>query len=144
MNKYRLYDLIKDIKETLSLLDKALYKLKEIEDKDLNTLIKSSVKQSFLEYFILVESFTSMCLKDLKIYKMSDDMEKSLNKLQDNNIISEDMLNFLNDYRRYRNRIAHVYKQPAIDEIISFIEINKDKINEGVNIMTEMYKKIDA
>ncbi|WP_315118398.1 HepT-like ribonuclease domain-containing protein [uncultured Clostridium sp.] len=142
MNKQRLYDLIKNIKETLALLDKALLKLNEIEDGDLNTLIKSSVKQSFLEYFILIESFTSMCLKELKIYKISDDMEKSLTKLNENKIIDLDMLSFLNNYRRYRNRIAHVYKQPSIEEIISFLETNNDKMYEVVNIMTEMWIKL--
>ncbi|GAA0730516.1 hypothetical protein GCM10008905_31920 [Clostridium malenominatum] len=139
MNKKKLYELIKDIKETLVLLDKALLKLHEIKDEDLNTLIKSSIKQSFLEYFILIENFTSMCLKELKIYKISDDMEKSLIKMNDNKIIDLDILNFLNDYRRYRNRIAHVYKKPSIEEIISFLEMNKDKMNEVVKIMTEMY-----
>lgn len=139
MNKKKLYELIKDLKETLALLDKALTKLNEIEDEDLNTLIKSSIKQSFLEYFILIENFTSMCLKELKIYKISDDMEKSLTKLNDNKIIDLDILNFLNDYRRYRNRIAHVYKKPSTEEIISFLEMNKGKMNEVVRIMTEMY-----
>lgn len=142
MNKQRLYDLIVNIKDTLAMIDKALEKLNTIEDEDLKVLIKSSLKQSFLEYFILIESFSSMCLKELKIYKMSDDMEKSLNKLKDNNIINEEMLDFLNQYRRYRNRIAHVYKQPSTEEIIEFVNINKDKINSVVNVMSMMYKNI--
>lgn len=142
MNKQRLYDLIVNIKDTLAMIDKALEKLNTIEDEDLKLLIKSSLKQSFLEYFILIESFSSMCLKELKIYKMSDDMEKSLNKLKDNNIINEEMLDFLNQYRRYRNRIAHVYKQPSTEEIIEFVNINKDKINSVVNVMSMMYKNI--
>ena len=141
MNKERLYDIIKSIKETLALLDKALIKLEILDDEDIKELIKSSVKQSFLEYFILIESFTSLCLKELKLYKISDDMEKSLKKLYDNNIIDEGIYNFLNQYRRYRNRIAHVYKQPSIEEIIDFVKNNKTNINEVINIMTEMYKK---
>ncbi len=142
MNKQRLYELIKNIKETLALLDKALSKLNENKDEDLNELIKSSIKQSFLEYFILIESFTSMCLKELKIYKISDDMEKSLAKLYDKQIIDLDTLNFLNQYRKYRNRIAHVYKKPSIGEIIEFVNSNKDRIYGVVNLMAEMYKKI--
>lgn len=141
MNKERLYDIIKSIKETLSLLDKGLNKLEILEDEDIKELIKSSIKQSFLEYFILIESFTSLCLKELKLYKISDDMEKSLKKLYDNDIIDEGIYNFLNQYRRYRNRIAHVYKQPSIEEIIDFVKDNKTNINEFINIMTEMYKK---
>lgn len=68
MNKQRLYDLIKNIKETLEIMDKAFSKLDIIEDEDLILLIKLSIKQSFLEYFILIESFTSMCLKKFRIY----------------------------------------------------------------------------
>lgn len=142
MNKQRLYDLILNIKETLAMLDKALEKMESVEDEELQMLIKSSVKQSFLEYFILIESFTSMCLKEFKMYKMSDDMEKSLIKLKNNNVIDEDMLNFLNQYRQYRNRIAHVYKQPSTEEIIQFVIQNKKKINAVVNIMSDMYKSI--
>lgn len=141
MNRERLYDIIKNIKETLSLLDKALIKLEVIDDEDIKELIKSSVKQSFLEYFILIESFTSLCLKELKLYKISDDMEKSLKKLHENNIIREEIYIFLNQYRRYRNRIAHVYKQPSVDEIIEFVKNNKLNIEEVINIMTETYKK---
>ena len=107
---------------------------------DIKELIKSSVKQSFLEYFILVESFTSLCLKELKLYKISDDMNKSLNKLYESKIITEDLYLFLNQYRRYRNRIAHVYKQPSIEEIIEFVKQNRDNINEVLNIMINMYK----
>ncbi|BAH06871.1 hypothetical protein CKR_1820 [Clostridium kluyveri NBRC 12016] len=142
MNKLRLYDLIKNIEETISLLNKALFKLEEIEDEDLSSLIKSSIKQTFLEYFILIESFTSMCLKELKLYKISDDMEKSLIKLYENKIIDKNLLDFLNVYRRYRNRIAHVYKQPGIEEIIIFLEKNKDKMEKVVNIMKKIYRKL--
>lgn len=142
MNKLRLYDLIKNIKETMSLLDKALFKLKEVEDEDLRSLIKSSLKQTFLEYFILTESFTSMCLKELKLYKISDDMEKSLTKLYESKIIDENLLDFLNLYRKYRNRIAHVYKQPSVEEIITFLEKNKDKMDEVVGIMKKIYGEL--
>jgi Protein of unknown function DUF86. len=142
MNKFRLYDLIKNIKETMGLLDKALFKLKEIKDEDLSSLIKSSIKQTFLEYFILIESFTSMCLKELKLYKISDDMEKSLKKLYESKIIGENLLDFLNVYRRYRNRIAHIYKQPSVEEIIIFLEKNKDKMEEVVDIMKKTYGKL--
>lgn len=38
------------MKETMVLLDKALFKLKEIEDEDLTSLIKLSIKQTFLIY----------------------------------------------------------------------------------------------
>ncbi|WP_315081529.1 HepT-like ribonuclease domain-containing protein [uncultured Clostridium sp.] len=141
MNRERLYDIIKNIRETLSLLDKALIKLEVIDDEDIKELIKSSVKQSFLEYFILIESFTSLCLKELKLYRISDDMEKSLKKLYENNIISEEIYIFLNQYRRYRNRIAHVYKQPSVEEVIEFVKDNKNNINEVINIITEIYKK---
>ena len=141
MNKERLYDIIKNIKETISLLDKAFEKLEIIDDEDLKELIKSSVKQSFLEYFILIENFTSLCLKELKLYKISDDMEKALKKLYENNVIDEQIFIFLNQYRRYRNRIAHVYKQPSIEEIIQFIKKNRENINQVISIMNDIYKK---
>ena len=141
MNKERLYDIIKNIKETISLLDKAFEKLEIIDDEDLKELIKSSVKQSFLEYFILIENFTSLCLKELKLYKISDDMEKALKKLYENNVIDEQIFIFLNQYRRYRNRIAHVYKQPSIEEIIQFVKKNRENINQVISIMNDIYKK---
>lgn len=68
-------------------------------------------------------------------------MEKSLTKLYENKIISEDLSKFLNQYRRYRNRIAHVYKQPSTEEIIEFVKTNRDNINEVIDIMVEVYKK---
>ena len=141
MNKERLYDIIINIKDTLSLLDKALVKLNEVDDDDIKSIIQSSIKQSFLEYFILIESFTSLCLKELKLYKINDDMEKSLRKLYESKIITEELFIFLNQYRRYRNRIAHVYKQPSTEEVIEFIKENKQNINAVIEIMTDIYKK---
>lgn len=69
-------------------------------------------------------------------------MEISISKLKGKDIIDEDMFLFLNQYRRYRNRVAHIYKQPSTEEIIEFTLNNKHKINEMVNIMSNMYKKI--
>ncbi len=68
-------------------------------------------------------------------------MEKSLKKLYENNVIDEQIFNFLNQYRKYRNRIAHVYKQPSIEEIIEFVINNKDNINKVISVMNDMYKK---
>lgn len=141
MNTDRLYDIIKNIRQTMSLMDKAINVLDKTTDDSMKEIIMSSVKQSFLEYFILIENYTSLCLKELKLYKISDDMDKSLKKLYQNNIFSEDIYNFLNQYRKYRNRIAHVYKQPSTEEIILFINENRDKINEVVDIMVSMYKE---
>lgn len=63
-------------------------------------------------------------------------------KLQENNVITTETLEFLNQYRRYRNRITHVYKQPSTDEIIAFILDNMKKINGVVDFMAETYKKL--
>ena len=141
MNTDRLYDIIKNIRETLSLMDKAIKVLNETSDDGMREIIMSSIKQSFLEYFILIENYTSLCLKELKLYKISDDMDKSLIKLYQKNIFSEDIYNFLNQYRKYRNRIAHVYKQPSTEEILTFINENRENINEVVDIMISMYKE---
>lgn len=73
---------------------------------------------------------------------MSDDMETALTKLYNKKIIDLEMFNFLNEYRRYRNRIVRVYKQPTVEQIIEFIEENKDKIQGMVNEMTNMYRKL--
>lgn len=42
-------------------------------------------------------------------------------------------------YKKYK--IAHVYKQPSTEEIISFINENREKIDEVVDIMVSMYKE---
>ncbi|MGL4848874.1 MAG: hypothetical protein ACRC28_08070 [Clostridium sp.] len=141
MNKERLYDIIKNERETVALLEKALERYKKVEDEDLKEIIKSAIKQSFLEYFILIENFTSITLKELKIYKISDDMEKGLKKLYENKILTEEQLLFLNKYRRYRSRIAHVYKQPSVEEIISFFEENREKVIGIIDIMVKMYRE---
>ena len=51
MNKERLFEIINNLKETLSLLDKALEKLEIVEDEDIKELIKYNMENRCIKGF---------------------------------------------------------------------------------------------
>ena len=124
MNKERLLKIIEDMSEVIKNL-KECKKVLQNDTKNNNTIfIEFGLKQIFVDFFITVENLTSLLLKELKKYKIGIDMKASLLILKDNNIIEEDIYNFLNDARLLRNRISHRYKEPSRKEMIEFIEEN--------------------
>ena len=104
-----------DIKEFMSIIEKG-------NDGLGAKFILYGLKQIFMDFFITVEDFTSIMLKELKKYKIGMDMKQGLEILKVQHILDEEMFVFLNKSRLMRNRIAHRYKEPSKEELLTFIE----------------------
>lgn len=133
MNKDRLKKLLydmesknKDIEESLKLLDS--YSDKELLKKE----ISNSLKYKYLSMFILYEDFISMLLKEYNLYKIGITVDSAIKILNEKNVLSEELSNYLNSARLLRNRIGHRYKQPKVETLISFL-------NENVEIRNSLY-----
>ena len=133
MNKDRLkkflYDMEsknKDIEESLKLLDS--YSDNELLKKE----ISNSLKYKYLSMFILYEDFISMLLKEYNLYKIGITVDSAIKILNEKNVLSEELSNYLNSARLLRNRIGHRYKQPKVETLISFL-------NENVEIRNSLY-----
>lgn len=86
----------------------------EVTEMDNKTIfIEFGLKQIFVGFFITVENFTSMVLKEFKKYRIGIDMKESLNILLVNKVLSEEEFVFLNEARLLTNRISHRYKEPS-------------------------------
>ncbi|MBC5624934.1 DUF86 domain-containing protein [Clostridium sp. NSJ-49] len=133
MNKDRLKKLLydmesknKDIEESLKLLDS--YSDNELLKKE----ISNSLKYKYLSMFILYEDFISMLLKEYNLYKIGITVDSAIKILNEKNVLSEELSNYLNSARLLRNRIGHRYKQPKVETLISFL-------NENVEIRNSLY-----
>lgn len=124
MNEERLLKIIEDMTEVVTNLIECKKVLQNSDENNNAIFIEFGLKQIFVDFFITVENLTSLLLKELKKYKIGIDMKASLLILKDNNIIEEDIYNFLNEARLLRNRISHRYKEPSRKEMIEFIEEN--------------------
>lgn len=133
MNKDRLKKLLydmksenKDIEESLKLLDS--YSDNELLKKE----ISNSLKYKYLSMFILYEDFISMLLKEYNLYKIGITVDSAIKILNEKNVLSEELSNYLNSARLLRNRIGDRYKQPKVETLISFL-------NENVEIRNSLY-----
>ena len=86
MNEQRLLILIQDMNEVMENLGKCTKILQDTEENESTVFIEFGLKQIFVDFFIIVENFTSMVLKELKKYKIGIDMKKSLQILKENKI----------------------------------------------------------
>lgn len=122
MNQERLIKIIQDMSESVGDIKECM----SIIEKGNNGLeakfIIYGLKQIFMDFFITVEDFTSIMLKELKKYKIGMDMKQGLEILKAQHVLDEEMFVFLNKSRLMRNRIAHRYKEPSKEELLTFIE----------------------
>lgn len=116
----------KDIEESLKLLDS--YSENELLKKE----ISNSLKYKYLSMFILYEDFITMLLKEYNLYKIGITVDSAIKILNEKNVLSEELSNYLNSARLLRNRIGDRYKQPKVETLISFL-------NENVEIRNSLY-----
>ncbi|WP_035289087.1 HepT-like ribonuclease domain-containing protein [Clostridium sp. KNHs214] len=138
MNEDRLYKIIEDMTDTISLLEGCMNSLKNEKDANKSLYIEYGLKQIFVDFFITVESLTSLILKELKKFKIAIDMKQSLEIIKENNIIDEELHLFLDEARLMRNRISHRYKEPSRKEILEFINSNIDKFSRTLEITKKL------
>ena len=132
MNKERLVKIIEDMTEVIKNLKDCRQVLEDSVEDNKTLFIEFGLKQIFVDFFITVENLTSMILKELKKYKIGIDMKASLLILLENEVISEETYEFLNETRLIRNRISHRYKEPSRQELLEFIN---DNINEFEKVL---------
>lgn len=136
MNKERLIRVIEDMNEVIKNLNECTMVLKTTQHNNTTLFIEFGLKQIFVDFFITVENFTSLVLKDIRKFKIGIDMKEALNILKDNNILDLDIYNMLNEARLLRNRISHRYKEPSTEELLEFIDDNSKNFNVILEIVT--------
>lgn len=134
MNEERLLKVIEDMREVISNLKECTKVLEYTENDNKTIFIEFGLKQIFVNFFITVESLTSMLLKEFKRYRIGIDMKESLNILLENKVLSEEEFIFLNEARLLRNRISHRYKEPSKEELLTFINMNTNYFDNIINI----------
>ena len=133
MNKDRLKKLLYDMKSENKDIEESLKFLDSYSDNELlKKEISNSLKYKYLSMFILYEDFISMLLKEYNLYKIGITVDSAIKILNEKNVLSEELSNYLNSARLLRNRIGHRYKQPKVETLISFL-------NENVEIRNSLY-----
>lgn len=138
MNEERLIKLIEDMSEVIEHLKDCEEALISEKDNRKALFMEYGLKQIFVDYFITVENFVSMMLKELKKFKIGIDMKTALVIINEANVIDDNVYEFLDNARLIRNRISHRYKEPTRDELIEFISENIDCFSEVLNIARKM------
>lgn len=138
MNKERLKKLIFDLQITSKDLDKSLSLLAKFNnDEEMKDELSNSLKYKYLSLFIIYEDFISMMLKEYNVFEIGMSVDKALKKLNDIGKIDAEQYKYLNSSRIIRNKIGHRYKQPSIEDIIIFLNENKE-------LRDQFYKFIES
>lgn len=131
MNKDRLKRLLYDLEITTKDLNKSLNLLKKYsDDEEMKDEFSNSLKYKYLSLFIIYEEFISMMLKEYNLYEIGISVDKAIKKLTNKNYFAKEQSDFINSARLIRNKIGHRYKQPSIENIIGFLDENKNMIED--------------
>lgn len=135
MNKERMQKIIEDLQECLADIDECLNVLNnEKNNKLMIKLAQSSLRNLFVSFHTILEDFCSIMLKEIKKYKIGITLHESLILLCENNIIDNELLEYLDKSRLIRNRISHRYKEPTHEELLKHMMKYKSHFQEIVII----------
>lgn len=135
MNEDRLLGIISDMSESIEQLKKCRMILESKEEDEISVFITYGLKQLFVDFFITVEDFTSVMLKELKKFKIGIDMRQGLDILHEHNVFDQRQSDFLNEARLLRNRISHRYKEPSREELLNFVKENEAALDEVLKVI---------
>lgn len=140
MNEERLLGLIADMSESIEKLKRCRFILETKEEDETSIFITYGLKQLFVDFFITVEDFTSIMLKELKQFKIGIDMKQGLSILLDHHVINDANYNFLNEARLIRNRISHKYKEPTKEELLAFVREHESSMDEVLQVLKKVFR----
>lgn len=140
MNEERLLKIIQDMSESIAQLNKCESIIKHSEEDEKTVFIILGLKQLFVDFFITVEDFTSLMLKELGAFKIGIDMRTALEVLKDRQILKEDSYSFLQKARMLRNRISHRYKEPSKEELLEFVEQHEEDFRNTLEAVKKCLK----
>lgn len=121
---------MQDIKEWEDECKVCFKELDRVESESMRKLIAHSMRAYFLDFHILCEDFISINLKDLKKFKIDISAVEGMEIIRDANRISDEFFAFYVVSRRLRNRLAHRYKLPKDEELLTNIRSNYALIEE--------------
>lgn len=125
MNREHLLKVTEDMTESIDNLNDCKRLILAHPEDEATRFVAFGLKQIFVDFFITVEDFTSMMLKEFKEFKVGIDMRQGLDILKDQGVLDETLFKFLNKARLLRIRISHRYKEPSRQELLQFIEENQ-------------------
>ena len=138
MNQERLVKIIEDLQECISDIEECVEILQnDCDNKIMIKLSKSSLRQLFVGFHTILEEFASIMLKEIKKYKIGMTLNESLDILKEENILDEELFEFLEKSRLLRNRISHRYKEPNHEELLDHILKYKSNFKKIVKIAKE-------
>ena len=140
MNEERLLGLIADMSESIEKLKRCRFILETKEEDETSIFITYGLKQLFVDFFITVEDFTSIMLKEFKQFKIGIDMKQGLSILLDHHVINDSNNNFLNEARLIRNRISHRYKEPTKEELLAFVAAHESSMDEVLEVLKNVLR----
>ncbi len=134
MNKERLMRIIEDLKECNSDIYECIEVLNSNNDKLVLKLAKSSLRQLFVSFHTILEDLCSILIKEINRFKVGMSLSESLKILKEEGILDADTYLFLEKSRLIRNRIAHRYKEPSHEDLLSHIEKNINNLESVVKV----------
>ena len=139
INRDRVLKLLGDFKEWESDFKECIDSLEKC-DNNIKKLLYHSVRAYFLDFHILCEDYVSISLKHLNKFKVDISAIQGMEIVKDSNKISDEFFEFYSTSRRLRNRLAHRYKMPKDEDLLSNLKNNLEYISELEQSIKELIK----
>ena len=139
INRDRVLKLLGDFKEWESDFNECTDSLEKC-DNGIKKLLYHSVKAYFLDFHILCEDYISISLKHLNKFKVDISAIQGMEIVKSSNEIIDEFLGFYSTSRRLRNRLAHRYRMPKDEELLSNLKDNLKYISELEQAIKELIR----
>ncbi|MEG2017036.1 MAG: hypothetical protein RR128_01090 [Clostridium sp.] len=130
INKDRVLKLLVDLKDWKVEYINCIKEIENCNNEIVKKILLHSSRAYFLDFHILCEDYISILLKELNLYKISISAIEGMEIIEKNGMISKEFHDFYTVSRRFRNRLAHRYKLPSDDVLLSNLKDNFQLIGE--------------
>lgn len=139
INRDRVLKLFRDFKEWESDFKECIDSIEKCNN-DIKKLLYHSVRAYFLDFHILCEDYISISLKHLNKFQVDISAIQGMETINNSNKVSDEFFGFYSTSRGLRNRLAHRYKMPKDEELLSNLKNNLEYISELEQSIKELIK----
>lgn len=134
-------EIILDSMKTCIASMEEVIELKEITEGRVRDRVLESFRPEIIGFKELLGDYTSHCLRTISISVNEITYMKAIETAIEEKYLPSYLLDFYRKVNKIRNKTAHVYKKPSVEDLIKFYIDNRDNYNATVDYISDYLKK---
>lgn len=139
INIERVELILDNMKSCIASMEEVI-ELKDVTEGRIRDRVLESFRPEIIGFKELLGDYISHCLRTISISVSEITYMKAIETAISEKYLPADLLNFYRKVNRIRNKTAHVYKKPSIDDLIKFYINNRDNYYTTVEYIKNYLK----